>query len=79
MGKVSDELKMKVVKARLEENKSYVWIEDNLGVLRGTTYSWVKRYHEETLFKDGRKTRRNYNDLDFLKKSFALLKKIRSQ
>lgn len=81
MGKVSNDFKLKIVEERILNKKKYTEIEDEYGVRRGTTYDWVKRYHEGTLFIDKRNTFKNdtYDDYEFLKKSLALLKKIRSK
>ena len=81
MGKVSNEFKLKIVEERVINKKKYTDIEKEYGVLRGTTYSWVRRFKAGTLFQDGRGRgdRDSYDDYEFLKKSLALLKEIRSK
>jgi len=81
MGKISNEFKLKIVEERIINKKTFIEIEDEHGVLRGTAFSWVKQYKEGTLFKDGRHDgeKESYDDYEFLKKSLALLKEIRSK
>lgn len=81
MGKVSNEFKLKIVEERIINKKTFIEIEREHGVLRGTAYSWVKRYKSGTLFQDGRVggEKNTYDDYEFLKKSLALLKEIRSK
>ena len=81
MGKVSNEFKLKIVEERIINKKTFIEIELEHGVLRGTAFSWVKRYKNGTLFKDERKSvnKETYDDYEFLKKSLALLKEIRSK
>jgi len=81
MGKVSNEFKLKIVEERIINKKTFIEIEQEHHVLRGTAYSWVERYKEGTLFKDRRMVRGKdkYDDYEFLKKSLALLKEIRSK
>lgn len=80
MGEVRNELKKKVVQAR-RDGKSYVWIERNYGVVRGTAYRWVQRESNGTLYIDKRTIEhrpKQEDDYEFLKKCSALLVKIRS-
>lgn len=81
MGKPKAEFKMFIVEQRLIEKKSYVQIEREHGVLRGTTYAWVKNFENGTLFIDKRKIKNKQKsqelEYEFLKKCFALLKEIR--
>lgn len=81
MGKVSNEFKLKIVEERIINNKTFIEIEQQYGVLRGTAYVWVKRYKKGTLFIDERQKikKETYDDYEFLKKSLALLKEIRSK
>lgn len=81
MGKVSNEFKLKIVEQRVINKKTFIEIEQEYGVLRGTAYSWVKRYKAGTLFQDRRGGGKEdkYDDYEFLKKSLALLKEIRSK
>jgi len=81
MGKVSNEFKLKIVEERIINKKKYTEIEKEYGVRTGTAYTWVKRYKEGVLFQDGRGggAKDSYDDYEFLKKSLALLKEIRSK
>lgn len=83
MAKYTDEYKKFIVDERLIGKKGYVQIEREHGVLRGTVYQWVQRYKEGTLyinFRDKNKTLdKKEKEYEFLKKSFALLKEIRSK
>ena len=83
MAKHSDEFKKMIVEERLLKKKPFTQIEREHGVLRGTTSLWVKKYKQGTLFINFRqknKTKdRKEKEYEFLKKSFALLKEIRSK
>lgn len=81
MAKISNEFKLKIVEERIINKKTFIEIEREHGVLRGTAFSWVKRYKAGTLFQDGRGggEKESYDDYEFLKKSLALLKEIRSK
>ncbi len=81
MAKISNEFKLKIVEERIINKKTFIEIEREHGVLRGTAYSWVKRYKAGTLFQDkrGAGKKDTYDDYEFLKKSLALLKEIRSK
>ncbi len=83
MGKHSDEFKRFIVEERVIHKKAYTQIEREHGVLRGTVYQWVERYKAGTLNIDFRETNKTTNqkeiEYEFLKKSFALLKEIRSK
>lgn len=81
MGKPAAEFKRFILKERLIKKKSYVQIEREHGVLRGTTYAWVKNFENGTLLIDKRtlkdKQKTQEQEYKFLKKCFALLKEIR--
>ena len=83
MAKYTDEFKKFVVEEKLINNKPYTQIESEHRVLRGTVHQWVKRYQNGTLFinfKEVNKSKdRKEQEYEFLKKSFALLKEIRSK
>jgi len=81
MGKISNEFKLKIIEERVINKKTFIEIEQEHGVLRGTAYSWVTRYKKGTLFIDERQKRNKetFDDYEFLKKSLALLKEIRSK
>jgi len=81
MGKVTNEFKLKIVEERIINKKKYTEIEKEYGVRRGTSYTWVKNYKAGRLFQDGRGggNKDSYDDYEFLKKSLALLKEIRSK
>lgn len=83
MGKHTNEFKRFIVEERIVQKKPYTQIEREHGVLRGTVYQWVERYKAGTLHIDFRETKKTTNqneiEYEFLKKSFALLKKIRSE
>jgi len=83
MAKYSDEFKKFIVEERLIYKKGYQQIEREHGVLRGTVYPWVQKFKNGTLFIDFRHNNKSENkkeqEYEFLKKSFALLKKIRSK
>lgn len=83
MAKYTNEFKQFIVEERLLKKKTLQQIEIEQGVLRSTTHTWVKRYKEGTLFINkrtiaDRKTKEEM-EYEFLKKSFALLKEIRSK
>lgn len=83
MAKYSNEFKQFVIEERILKKKTLQQIEIEHGILRGTTHNWVKRYNEGSLFINKRtiKDRKTKEDMEyeFLKKSFALLKEIRSK
>lgn len=83
MAKHSDEFKRFIVEERLVQKKPYTQIEREHGVLRGTVYQWVERHKAGTLDIDFREKNKPTNqkeiEYEFLKKSFALLKEIRSK
>lgn len=83
MARYTNEFKRKIVDEKLIKGKSYPIIEQEFGVLRGTVYQWVRKYEEGTLFIDKRtikdKQEKEKKEYEFLKKSFALLKEIRSK
>jgi transposase-like protein len=83
MAKYTNEFKQLIVEERLLKRKTLQQIEIEHGVLRSTTHTWVKRYREGTLFINKRtiSDRRIKEEMEyeFLKKSFALLKEIRSK
>ena len=83
MAKYSDDFKRFIVEERLIQKKPYTQIEREHGILRGTVYLWVKKYQEGTLFINFREKNKSQDrkeqEYEFLKKSFALLKKIRSE
>ena len=82
MAKYSNEFKQFIVEERLLKKKTLPQIEIEYGILRGTTHNWVKRFKEGSLFINKRtiKDRKTKEEMEyeFLKKSFALLKEIRS-
>lgn len=83
MAKYSNDFKLFIIEERVLKKKTLQEIEIEHGILRSTTHTWVKRYNEGSLFinkknaTDG-KTKEQM-EYEFLKKSFALLKKIRSK
>lgn len=83
MSKHTDEYKKFIVDERLIEKKGYAQIEREHGVLRGTAYQWVQKYENGILFIDKRtvkdRKQKEQQEYEFLKKSFALLKEIRSK
>ncbi len=83
MGKQTNKFKQFIMDEKLIRNKSFIEIEREHGVLRGTTYSWVQRYKKGTLFVDKRTKKDSKSieviEYEFLKKSFALLIQIRSK
>ena len=83
MAKYSAEFKEFIVNQRLVHKKTFVEIEREHGVLRGTTYQWLQKYKEGKLFIDKRlitdQQAAKEQEYEFLKKSFALLKEIRSK
>jgi len=83
MAKHSDEFKKFIVEERLVRKKPYTQIEREHKILRGTVYQWVKKHQNGTLFINFREKNkskdRQEQEYEFLKKSFALLKKIRSE
>lgn len=83
MAKYSHEFKLFIIEERLLRKKTLQQIEIEHGILRSTTHNWVKRYNEGSLFINkrtinDRKTKEEM-EYEFLKKSFALLKEIRSK
>ena len=83
MAKFSNEFKQFIIEERLLKKKTLQQIEMEHGIVRSTTHTWVKRYYEGTLFINrrtiaDRKTKEEM-EYEFLKKSFALLKEIRSK
>lgn len=78
MGKYTKEFKLKIANEVLE-GKSYTQIEREYGILRGTAYIWVSRLKLGKELNDnrGKHNQQEYDEYEFLKKSFALLKKIR--
>ena len=82
MAKYSNEFKRKIIEERLINKKSFVDIEREFGVLRGTTFQWVKKFNKGELWLDKRTFNNRQKEIDeyeFLKKSYALLKDIRSK
>ena len=83
MAKHTNDFKRFIVEERLLHKKGYTQIEREHGVLRGTTYTWVKKHEEGILFIDKRtikdRQEKEKKEHEFLKKSFALLKEIRSK
>jgi transposase-like protein len=83
MAKHSSKFKRFIAEEKVLRKKSYVQIEKEHGVLRGTAYTWVKKYEDGTLHIDKRTIKDTHiakeKEYEFLKKSFALLKEIRSK
>ena len=83
MAKYTTEFKQFIVEERLVRKKPFTQIEREHGILRGTVHLWVRRYNEGTLHIRFRETNKSsYQkemEYEFLKKSFALLKEIRSK
>lgn len=83
MAKYSKGFKKFIIEERLLKKKTLQQIELEHGIVRSTTHTWVKRYNEGTLFINKRtiKDRKTKEEMEyeFLKKSFALLKGIRSK
>ena len=83
MGKHTTEFKRFIVEERLTHKKPYTQIEREHGVLRGTVYQWVERHKAGTLAINFRERNKSQDkkeiEYEFLKKSFALLKEIRSK
>ena len=83
MAKHTTEFKQFIVNERILQGKSYTQIEREHGVLRGTTYQWVQKHKKGRLHIDKRTERDQQKakdqEYEFLKKSFALLKEIRSK
>ena len=82
MAKYSNEFKRKIIEERLINKKSFVDIEREFGVLRGTTFQWVKKFSKGELWLDKRTFNNRQKEIDeyeFLKKSYSLLKDIRSK
>jgi len=83
MAKHTDDFKKFIVEERIIKKKGYVQIEREHGILRGTVYQWVQRFHQGTLFINFREKNKSVSkkeqEYEFLKKSFALLKEIRSK
>lgn len=61
MGKISNDFKLKIVEERIINKKTFIETEQEHQVLRGTAYSWVKRYKAGTLFQDGRSAGKKRN------------------
>jgi transposase-like protein len=82
MARYSNEFKRKMVEERLIHKKGFVDIEREHGVLRGTLFQWIEKFNKGELYIDKRTFSNNQKEIDeyeFLKKSFALLKEIRSK
>ena len=80
MGKYAYEYKKRMIDEKVINKKSYRYIEKEFGVLRGTLFQWIRKDKEGTLNEDNRgKPTKEYDDIEFLKKSYALLKEIRSK
>lgn len=82
MARYSNEFKRKIVEERLIHNKGFVDIEREHGVLRGTLFKWIKKFNKGELYLDKRTFNNKQKEIDeyeFLKKSYALLKDIRSK
>ena len=83
MAKYSNKFKQFIIEERLLKKKTLQQIEIEHGIVRSTTHNWVKRYNEGSLFINKRtiKDRKTKEEMEyeFLKKSFALLKEIRSK
>lgn len=78
MEKYTIEFKVKIAN-EIINGKGYTEVESEYGVLRGTSYQWVKRLKTGKGFEDKRSNnnRKNYDETEFLKKSLALLNEIR--
>jgi len=73
------EEKKKMVEEQLN-GKSYSYISKKYNVRKGTIANWKKKYLEGTLNQDNRgKPKTDIDDVEILKKSYALLMEIRSQ
>jgi transposase-like protein len=82
MARYSNEFKRKMVEERLINKKGYVDIEREHGVLRGTLFQWIQKFNSGELYLDKRNLSNKQKEIDeyeFLKKSYALLKDIRSK
>ena len=80
MGKYTKEFKL-IIANEILEGKGYTQIEREYGILRGTAYTWVSRLKLGKELNDnrGKHNQKEYDEYEFLKKSFALLKKIRTK
>ena len=82
MARYSNEFKRKMVEERLIHKKGFVDIEREHGVLRGTLFQWIEKFNNGELYIDKRTFNNKQKEIDeyeFLKKSYALLKGIRSK
>jgi len=82
MARYSNEFKRKMVEERLINKKGFVEIEREHGVLRGTLFQWIEKFNKGELYLDKRTFNNKQKEIDeyeFLKKSYALLKDIRSK
>ena len=74
--------KVKIVK-EFKNGATISYLNNKYGISGcGTVSRWNKEYDEERLGIDNRGKRKSYNeieDIDILKKSYALLMEIRSQ
>ncbi len=77
--KRSYEEKEKIVKESLK-GVPYSILSEKHGVLKGTIANWKRKYLEGALKSDNRgKPKQEISDIEILKKSYALLMKIRSK
>lgn len=77
--KRSYEEKKKIVEEILS-GKPYSYVSNKYDVLPGTIATWKKKYLEGTLNSDGRgRKAQEFDDIEILKKSYALLMEIRSK
>lgn len=75
----SYELKKEIVEELLQ-GKSYAVVSKKYDVLPGTIANWKKKYLKGTLALDKRgKKAEEIDDIEIIKKSYALLKKIRTK
>jgi len=75
----SYELKKEIVEELLQ-GKSYAVVSKKYNVLPGTIANWKKKYLEGTLAIDNRgRKQQEIEDIEILKKSYALLKEIRNK
>ena len=80
MAKYSKEFKLKIVEEAIK-GKAYTAIEREYNILRGTAFTWVKRFKTGKSFEDkrGKKRQIEYDEYEFLKKASALLENLRSK
>lgn len=75
----SYELKREIVEELLQ-GKSYAVVSKKYDVRAGTIANWKKKYLEGTLAIDNRgRKQQEIEDIEILKKSYALLKEIRNK